>query len=86
MLDIVTATAGLSKSITGTRSLQSMGICTATWSRWDREFPSMLRLALLAALAAAPGPHVHYEILVNGEPQDPERFIALAPLMSVTER
>ena len=54
MLDIVTATAGLSKSITGTRSLQSMGICTATWFRWDREFPSMLRLALLAALAAAP--------------------------------
>jgi murein DD-endopeptidase MepM/ murein hydrolase activator NlpD len=32
------------------------------------------------------GPHVHYEVLVNGEPHDPEKFIGLGHLIPVTER
>ena len=32
------------------------------------------------------GPHVHYEVLVNGEPQNPERFFSLARLIPAAVR
>src|SRR6202035_995609 len=32
------------------------------------------------------GPHVHYEVRVNDEPQDPEKFIGLARVMPAAER
>jgi murein DD-endopeptidase MepM/ murein hydrolase activator NlpD len=32
------------------------------------------------------GPHVHYEVLVNGEPQNPEKFFSLARLIPVAAR
>ena len=32
------------------------------------------------------GPHVHYEILVNGEPQNPEKFFGLAQLIPAAAR
>jgi murein DD-endopeptidase MepM/ murein hydrolase activator NlpD len=44
------------------------------------------QIGFLGSTGRATGPHVHYEVLVNGEPQDPEKFLGLARLVSVVQR
>lgn len=39
------------------------------------------QIGFLGSTGRTSGPHVHYEILVNDEAQDPEKFIGLARLM-----
>ncbi|MGE5270918.1 MAG: peptidoglycan DD-metalloendopeptidase family protein [Thiohalocapsa sp.] len=41
------------------------------------------QIGYLGSTGRATGPHVHYEVLVNGEPQDPEKFLGLARLVQV---
>jgi murein DD-endopeptidase MepM/ murein hydrolase activator NlpD len=36
------------------------------------------QIGYLGSTGRATGPHVHYEVVVNGEPQDPEKFLGLA--------
>ena len=41
------------------------------------------QIGFLGSTGRATGPHVHYEVVVNGEPQDPEKFIALGRIVPV---
>jgi murein DD-endopeptidase MepM/ murein hydrolase activator NlpD len=44
------------------------------------------QIGLVGSTGRASGPHVHYEVIVNGQPQDPEKFIGLARLAAIAEK
>jgi murein DD-endopeptidase MepM/ murein hydrolase activator NlpD len=43
-------------------------------------------IGYLGSTGRSSGPHVHYEVLVNDEPQDPEKFIGLARVIPIADR
>lgn len=42
-------------------------------------------VGLLGSTGRATGPHVHYEVLINGEPQNPQKFIGLSRLVPASQ-
>ena len=44
------------------------------------------QIGFLGSTGRSSGPHVHYEVRVNDEPQDPEKFIGLARVMPTADR
>jgi murein DD-endopeptidase MepM/ murein hydrolase activator NlpD len=44
------------------------------------------QVGFLGSSGRSTGPHVHYEVRVNDEPQDPEKFIGLARVIPAAER
>jgi murein DD-endopeptidase MepM/ murein hydrolase activator NlpD len=45
-----------------------------------------MQIGLVGSTGRASGPHVHYEVIVNGQPEDPERFIELARLVPIAAK
>lgn len=44
------------------------------------------QIGFLGSSGRSSGPHVHYEVRVNDEPQDPEKFIGLARVIPAADR
>ena len=44
------------------------------------------QIGYLGSSGRSSGPHVHYEVLVNDQPQDPEKFIGLARVIAAVDR
>jgi murein DD-endopeptidase MepM/ murein hydrolase activator NlpD len=44
------------------------------------------QIGFLGSTGRSSGPHVHYEVLVNDEPQDPQKFIGLARVIPAAEK
>jgi murein DD-endopeptidase MepM/ murein hydrolase activator NlpD len=43
------------------------------------------QIGYLGSTGRVTGPHVHYEVLVNGEPQDPAKFLQLGHIVPVAQ-
>ncbi|MGC2203467.1 MAG: M23 family metallopeptidase [Stellaceae bacterium] len=44
------------------------------------------QIGFLGSTGRSSGPHVHYEVRVNNEPQDPEKFVGLARVIPAAHR
>jgi murein DD-endopeptidase MepM/ murein hydrolase activator NlpD len=44
------------------------------------------QIGFLGSTGRSSGPHVHYEVRVNDEPQDPEKFLGLARVIPATDK
>jgi murein DD-endopeptidase MepM/ murein hydrolase activator NlpD len=44
------------------------------------------QMGLLGSTGRASGSYVHYEVIVNGQPQDPEKFMEITHLVPIAEK
>ncbi len=59
--------------------------CRRRWSKQGQEVAKGAVVGRMGSSGRATGPHLHYEVRVDGEPVDPERYLRAGAGLSAEE-
>ena len=85
MPDRWAATESWSRSITATGSPPATRTCPKALVEEGQEVDEGAVLGRIGSSGRSTGPHLHYEVRVDGEPVDPERYLRAGADLAAAE-